>query len=496
MQYQNPILRGFNPDPSICRVGEDYYLVTSSFEYFPGIPVYHSTDLVNWRQIGNCIEREDQLPLAQAAAGKGVWAPTIRYAEDTFFVTANFQGSGNFIVRSADPAAGWSDPVWVDMTGIDPSMLFDGGRVFYCTNQRGADDREAISLAEVDPFTGALLSPARVIWHGMSDDRPQYLEAPHVYHIGGWYYLLAAEGGTGFQHMITAARSRDIWGPYESCEKSLLTNRYTADTGVACSGHGDLLEDHQGNWWVVHLATRPDDAWYSHLGRETFLLPVAWEGEWPVIGDGVSHIACEGPLWSEQKPLTPWQADFSACSPSWLFLRQPQMGNYAFQGDRLLLTPFTDRLSDPLGRPTFLALRQMDVDCGVETAFRFDPTQDSSEAGLAVFIADYGYYTCCKRRENGSNFLAVSRSGGGLLLVQVPAEEGALRLRLSAEKRQYTFSYAFGGQSLQQLAAFPVLTRQDAGKCFTGTLIGLFAQSPQSAENPMEVSLFRMAPTN
>ena len=492
MKYENPILRGFNPDPSICRVGQDFYLVTSSFEYFPGIPVYHSTDLVNWRQIGNCIEREAQLPFEIARAGEGIWAPTIRFHEGMFYVTACFKDDGNFIVHSSDPATGWSDPVKVAMTGIDPSLLFDGGKAYYCTNQRGEDDLEAISLAEIDPHTGALLSPAQVIWHGMAEDRPQYLEAPHVYRIGDWYYLLAAEGGTGRNHMITAARSRKLLGPYISCEKPLLTNRYTEGTGIACSGHGDLTDDPNGHWWAVHLATRPDDAWYSHIGRETFLLPVTWKNEWPVIGDGVSHLACEGPLWARQKKPAPWQADFRLCQPSWLFLRRPVRSHYQFLGDRLLLTPSTDRLSDALGRPTFLALRQMDIECAVEAEIVFDPAQDGSEAGLTVFIADYGYYTFGIQRLEGKKYIAVNRQGGSFSPLRFPIADGAVRLRIQADKTEYAVSYAVDGQEEKQAAALPVLTRADAGKGFTGTLIGLYAQCEQPGEQQAEIRSFRM----
>lgn len=491
MRYENPILRGFNPDPSICRVGKDYYLVTSSFEYFPGIPVYHSTDLVNWRQIGNCIERDDQLPYETAAAGQGMWAPTIRYHEGMYFVTATFQGFGNFIIHSADPATGWSNPVKVEMTGIDPSLLFDEGKVYYCTNQRGGDDLEAISLAEIDPFTGLLLSPAQVIWHGMSEDHPQYLEAPHVYHIGEWYYLVAAEGGTRFHHMITGARSRSVWGPYISCDRLILTNRFAENTGVAGSGHGDLVEDQNGNWWLVHLATRPDEAWYSHLGRESFLLPVTWEKEWPVIGDGASHLVCEGPLWAPQKLADSWQADFSFRQPQWLFLRKPGWGNYAFQGDKLLLTPSTDQLSDPLGRPTFLALRQMDMDCTVETEIEFDPMHDGSEAGLTIYVADYGYYTFCKRRENGGAALAVHRQGGSFQPVCIPAEDGPVRLKITAAKQEYSLSYAFNKEAFRELTIVPPLTRDVAGKGFTGTLIGLYAQCRHSNEKKAKVLSFR-----
>ena len=405
-------------------------------------------------------------------------------------MTATFQGFGNFIIHSENPAAGWSDPVKMAMSGIDPSLLFDEGKVYYCTNRRGEDDLEAISLSEIDPFTGALLSHARVIWHGMSDDRPQYLEAPHVYHIGEWYYLVAAEGGTRFHHMITGARSRNVWDPYASCERTLLTNRYVENTGVAGSGHGDLVEDQNGNWWIVHLATRPDEDWYSHLDRETFLLPVTWENEWPVIGDGASHLVCDGPLWAPQKMEDSWQADFSFRQPQWLFLRKPRWENYGFQGDKLLLMPSPDQLSDPWSRPTFLALRQMDMDCTVETEISFDPIYDGSEAGLTIYVADYGYYTFCKRRENGKNWLSVQRQGGAFQPISIPAEDGPVRLIITAAKQAYSLSYAFNKEPFRTLTIVPPLTKDDAGKGFTGTLIGLYAQCRHSNEKKAKVLSF------
>lgn len=494
MQYQNPILRGFNPDPSICRVGQDYYLVTSSFEFFPGIPVYHSTDLVNWRQIGNCIERTNQLPMEISTAGQGIWAPTIRWHQGRFYVTSTLKNYGNFIVQSADPATGWSDPVRVPMEGIDPSLLFDGDRVYYCTNQRAADGRESISMAQVDPDTGALLSEIRPIWHGMSDDRSQKLEAPHVYHIGDWYYLLAAEGGTSFGHMITAARSRSVWGPYTSCDAPLLTNRDREEDEVACSGHGDLFQDHRGNWWVVHLATRPDGKWYSHMGRESFLLPVTWYQDWPRIGDGRSHLQCEGPLWREQQPLAAWQADFSRRALQWLFVRSPELSRYRFLGDRLELQPATERLSDPLGKPTFLALRQLDIDCVAEAEISFSPRYEGSEAGLTIYIDQSGHYTFGLVRRGGRCVLAVQRPGDTFAPILRDIAPSVIRLRIVASKREYALYAASDEADYQYIASVPVLTWQEAGRCFTGTLIGLYAQSEQADEAPAVIRAFCMKP--
>lgn len=493
MKYQNPIIRGFNPDPSICRVDNDFYLVTSSFEYFPGIPVYHSTDLVNWTQIGNCIERPEQLPFETAAPDKGIWAPTIRFHNGKFYVTAKFMDYGNFIVSSVDPAGGWSDPVKVDIEGIDPSILFDSGKTYYCTNQRGTDGKEAISLAEIDIETGSLLSDIKAIWNGVSEDRPQYLEAPHIYHIGNWYYLIAAEGGTGYEHMITAARSQCIWGPYEDCENNpLLTNRNNPNGEIACSGHGDLIDDINGNWWVVHLATRPDGKWYSHMGRETFLLPVIWKNELPYIADGMSHIEYDAPLWSEQKTIPKWQADFSRLEPQWLFLRKPVMENYTLKDGCLILNPSPVKISDSTGSPTFIAARQKDIDCAVETRIDFSPVNDGDEAGLTIYISSSGYYSFCKKRVNGKNYIEIYKNNDMPALVIREIEDGILTLRIEASKKHYDLYYAVNDSGYVKFSNIGVLEKTDAGKCFTGTLIGLYAQCETKTEARAEIYSFYM----
>ena len=492
MKYTNPILPGFNPDPSICRVGGDYYLVTSSFEYFPGIPVYHSRDLVNWTLIGNCIHRPEQLPLDQAAPGMGIWAPTIRWHEGRFYVTAKEKNFGNFIVSAEDPAGPWSDPVRVDIGGIDPSILFDGGKAYYCTNDRAGAEREAISLVEIDPDTGMLLSPIRAIWHGVTSWRPQYIEAPHIYHIGDWYYLITAEGGTGYEHCITCARSRNIWGPYEDCPHVLLCNVPVGDTGTACAGHGDIVQAEDGSWWCVHLATRPDDAWYSHLGRETFLLPMTWENEWPVIGDGKSRVHMDGPLWAEQMRPVSWAADLTRLQPEWLFLRLPEIANYAFAQDGLTLTPSPVKISGLTGSPTMLCVRPLDIDCTVEADMTFAPLQEGDEAGVTMYLSAAGYICLGVKRLNGRNMLCVTCTKGGPRPLPIPAPGTSFTLRVEAEKTCYRLCAAGEDGVFCPVVTIPVLSRAEAGKCFTGTLFGVYAQCDTPTEARAKITRFTM----
>lgn len=425
----------------------------------------------------------------------GIWAPTIRYHNGKFYVTAKFQDYGNFIVSSEDPATGWSDPVLVDIGGIDPSILFEDGKAYYCTNHRIGENHEAISLVEINPDTGESLSEIREIWTGQAHDRkpqPQYLESPHVYHIGDWYYILAAEGGTGFTHMITCARSRNIWGPYENCPTyPILTNQFGPANGVECSGHGDLVEDHHGNWWIVHLATRPDDKWYSHLGRETFLLPVTWENEWPVVADGMSHIAWEGPLWAEQKPIPDWTADFSAFEPRWMFIRKRIAENYCCKDNKLYMKLSTNQLSTELCSPTFAAIRQPDIDCVCETKMNFSPAADGEEAGMAIYICHIGYYTFGVHRDNGRNYIVIRKCGTPFEPIWIPFEEkGTLSLKIEASKKEYALRYAINDEEYMTAATVPVLVKEEAGKAFTGTLIGIYAQSARPSETTAEVLSF------
>ncbi|MBO6248929.1 MAG: glycoside hydrolase family 43 protein, partial [Bacteroidales bacterium] len=204
----NPIIPGYHPDPSICRVGNDYYIVNSSFQYFPGVPIYHSTDLVNWEQIGNVLDRESQIPLMTADSYGGIFATTIRYHEGTYYmVTTNVTTGGNFFVTAKDPRGPWSEPVYLKQGGIDPSFLFEDGKCYMVSNPNG------IVLCEIDPVTGKQLTESKVLWYGTGG---RYAEGPHIYKKDGWYYLLISEGGTEMGHGLTVARSRDIWGPYES----------------------------------------------------------------------------------------------------------------------------------------------------------------------------------------------------------------------------------------------------------------------------------------
>ncbi|MCK0473380.1 glycoside hydrolase family 43 protein [Halalkalibacter sp. APA_J-10(15)] len=289
MKHKNLVISGFHPDPSVCKVGEEYYLVTSSFEYFPGVPIYHSVNLVNWKQIGYVLTQESQLPLTRIhsyTTSQGIYAPTIRYHNARFYViTTNVTVGKTFYVWAEDPNGPWSEPVVIEnLRGFDPSLFFDDdGKVYLTYAHFPGFGNDGIFQAELDIDTGRLLNEPVLIWHGTGGHSP---EGPHLYKINGWYYLLIAEGGTEYGHMVTVARSRKPFGEYESCPNNPIVSNRSSDKPIQGTGHADLVQDHNGEWWSVMLGFRPvKTSKLHHLGRETNLAPVAWDEDgWPSIG--------------------------------------------------------------------------------------------------------------------------------------------------------------------------------------------------------------------
>ncbi|WP_033261199.1 glycoside hydrolase family 43 protein [Amycolatopsis vancoresmycina] len=279
-----PIVPGFHPDPSICRVGDTYYLANSSFEYVPGVPIRRSTDLVSWDLVGHALTRPSQLPPSEGAANTGIYAPTLRHHDGRFYlVTTNILHGGHLIVTAEDPAGPWSDPVQVAGTdGIDPDLCWDEAGVCHLT---WASFRlPGIASVPIDPATGSMLAAPRPLWNGTGLAAP---EGPHLYRIEGWWYLLLAEGGTERGHAITIARARALEGPYEAAPSNpILTHRSTTHR-VQNTGHGDLVECPDGSWAMVYLGVRPrgKTPQFHVNGRETFLAGVDWVNGWPVVAE-------------------------------------------------------------------------------------------------------------------------------------------------------------------------------------------------------------------
>lgn len=412
----NPILPGCHPDPSICRVGDDYYLVTSTFEYFPGLPVFRSTDLASWECIGHVVTRADQLDYSGIASSGGLYAPTIRHHDGVFYVVCTLVDQqdaargGNFLMTAGDPAGPWSNPVWLDADGIDPSIFFDDdGRIWLHgtrpARQPAWHDQTEVWVREFDLATMALVGPEHVIWNGAVLGAV-WAEGPHLYKVDGRYYLLAAEGGTEFHHAVSVARSESVTGPYEGNPGNpVLTHRHLGRSAdVVGTGHADLVEAVDGSWWAVLLAMRPYGGYHYPLGRETFLVPVTWEDGWPVFAPGIGRVPAEVDV--------PFAARGPASSDGgWTSLRGPASAFAKADRDgwRIRLQPTA--LAEP-GTPSFLGVRQRhkDLDFDVTLAGELLPGE---EAGLAI-----------RQSESDHVRLAIIPAGGGLLARAVHRRAG------------------------------------------------------------------------
>lgn len=310
---KNPILSGFYPDPSICAVGEDYYLINSTFAYFPGLPIMHSKDLAHWEQVGNAMDRASQLPLGNCGHSQGLFAPTIRYHEGTFYVICtNVSHGGNYVITAKSPQGPWSEPYYLEgAQGIDPSLFFDeDGTCYYIgtrPNQAGCnyDGDWYIWIQELDLTTMKLIGEPIDVWNGAMRN-VVWPEGPHLYKKNDYYYIVHAEGGTGPDHAVTVCRSRNVFGPYENNKcNPILTHRHLGWAyPIKYVGHADLVETPEGDWYMVMLAVRPLDG-YTTMGRETFLAKVTWENDWPVVNPGVGMLTDEVEINLEEwNPLT------------------------------------------------------------------------------------------------------------------------------------------------------------------------------------------------
>ncbi len=480
-EYENPIIPGFHPDPSVCRVGEDYYLVCSSFEYFPGIPVFHSRDLIHWEQIGHCITRNSQLKLEKGHPNcTGIFAPTIRYHNGIFYViTTNVSGpeDGNFFVWTKDPYGEWSDPIKVDLPGIDPSLFFDeDGRCYY-TGCHGN-----IFLCEIDITNGKCLGDRKEIWTGTGGAYP---EGPHLYKINGCYYLQISEGGTELCHMITIARSKTIEGPYESCSRNpVLTTRSLA-LPVKAVGHADLIQAHNGSWWAVCLGIRPISYPYRHnLGRETFLCPVTWDEDgWPVYGnDGTLDLKMKAACLPEYSVPQPKDRDDFDCEKldlCWNFIYNPIPELWSLTDHPGFLTLYGNEHSlHEAEQLAWVGRRQEHIECKVRTLLSFFPVLDGEEAGLTVYMNHLHHYEIALTRMEGIGCLIVRRRIGSLWRIEniIPYEAESVYLELRADAENYSFFYSLDGEEYYKAGQGEVqyLTTEVGGR-FTGNYFGLYA---------------------
>ena len=496
--FANPVIPGFHPDPSVCRVGEDYYLITSTFEYFPGMPLYHSRDLVHWRCLGHVLDRPEQLNLDGVHPSQGIYAPTIRHHDGVFYVVVTVRRPAddgvhddNIIVHAADPAGPWSDPVTlVDQPGvIDPSLFFDDdGRAWYMANARVEDPPypgyRDIWLQELDLQAMRLVGERTLLWNGALKEASAP-EAPHIYKVGGTYYLLISEAGTFHDHAVTVARAERVEGPYEGNPRNpILTHRHLGlGHAITNPGHADLVDTPAGDWWMVALASRPRGGYFYNLGRETFLAPVAWEDGWPLVSPGHGRVRAveEAPALAAH----PWPSepacdhfDAPALGRAWNFLRTPRTVFHALDERpghlRLRLRP--ERLRD-LANPSFVGRRQQHLSFAARTAFDFEPQAANEHAGLALLQNNDNHFLFVV--ENGEARLVLRRRGEEETLGAVAAGAGRHYLKVEARDQEYSFYYADAPEAWVPVAEKTdgrVLSTQVAGG-FVGAYIGLYASA-------------------
>ena len=353
MQIKNPIIPGFNPDPSIVRVGDDFYVATSSFSYFPGIPIYHSRDLANWRRVGYAFSRPECLPLTPDRISGGLFAPTLRFHDGLFYViVANMSVLRTYVVTAENPAGPWSAPHELPLM-FDPDLFWDGDACYVAyasfspnfhhriVHRRLDTEKWEMTGAETDLWVGALVGAASP-------------EAPHLYKIGEYYYLLIAEGGTEHHHAVTIARAKSVDGPFEGYRGNpILTHRHLSCLHPICNvGHADLVELQDGSWYAAFLGSRLIEGYHKNMGRETFIAPVIWEDGWPDVSPETGK--CEFTYSAPNLPACPFppRADgFDIASPGsdWNFLGTPTGDFWRMDGDRLLLRAISQSV-----RPTDL----------------------------------------------------------------------------------------------------------------------------------------------
>lgn len=493
---QNPILKGFCPDPSIIRVGQDYYIATSTFEWWPGVRLFHSKDLQHWEQIPSPLRRESQLNLVGDPPSGGVWAPCLSYDGKRFFLIytdvktkkGRFYNTHNYLVHTDDIYGDWSDPVYLNSIGFDPSLFHDTDGKKYLINM--INGFKGVLVQELDSEYH-LTGPRRKIYAGSGLG---CTEGPHMYHIGDWYYLIVAEGGTGYHHCVTMARSKSVWGPFETAPENpiLTSDKENMDSLQKC-GHADIVETQNGEWYMVHLCSRPlsGERWCT-LGRETAIQKMSWDQEgWLRLKAGGSFAGreTEEPAGIEENYLQEEENGFFDD------FDEPRL-HLRYNSPRIDYNTFADctakkgcvRLTgreslNSLHRVSLLGVRQQKISCSAETQMDFVPEFPEQMAGLVYMYDAMNFYILGKTvTETGQTVLTLIKSDAGVISdemepVPIPrAEEIKLRAEVAADGMSVIFRYSLNGTDWQQAGGEQttrILTDEHC-KGFTGAYFGIY----------------------
>jgi len=513
--FTNPILQGGYPDPSICKVGDTFYIVNSSFEYFPGLPIHKSKDLINWELIGYGLHRKEQcekeVNLIDIQSDGGIHAPTIRHHKGTFYIiTTNVYYNEkekttdfiNFIITAKNPEGPWSEPHVLDgAPGIDPDIFFDeDGKVWYVGTHSpenpNFDGEGEIWLQEIDLENWRLIGERYFLWRGACGG--VWVEGPHMYKKDNRYYLMVAEGGTSFNHAVMIAVSESIKGPYISNERNpiLSTRHLSYDNWVHSTGHADLIELDDGRWYMVALGIRGDEDRGSNMGRETHLVPVQWEREpfwwkekkyeWPVVApqtgrvERTTQVPFQGTS-QKRKLLFHDNFDGSDLNLQWNFRRVPLDNVYSIKASegnlRLFLKPEVIR---ERGRASLMGFRQSESDFQYEAKMNFEPESNNSEAGISLFQKDNNYFTFTLIKKDNKNIiqLKLTEPNKNPQLISeknIPNYNGEIIFQVKSEYNSYSFYYALNGSEFQFLEK----TRSNhiLSKKYTGAYLGIYATS-------------------
>jgi len=508
IELVNPILTGFYPDPSVVKVGPDYYLVNSTFAYFPGIPVMHSRDLKNWKQVGNVISRPSQMNFLGDRMTRGLFAPAIDYHNGTFYVTCTLiDHKGNFVVTAKNPAGPWSDPVFLpEVKGIDPSLFFEGDKAYVIYNSDPPDNKplysghRSIKIIELDPVKLQTVGEAKIVVNGGVDlsKQPVWIEGPHLMKRNDWYYLYAAEGGTSVNHTEVVFRSRAPLGPFVPYEKNpILSQRELPrdrKAPITSAGHAQFVQGPDGQTYAIFLAVRPYEDNYYNTGRETFIAPVVWQDEWPIVNTGPAGVQYTYPAKFpevKQPGALPQSGNFGytlsfdkQIDPTLLFLRTVDSSSFSLGKSNGLTLKLKPETCQELGNPSFIGKRQQHLYCSAETELTFAAKAAPEKAGLVVFQDEKHFYYLCKSVEQGQPVLQLFKSTEQKtleLLAQAPLKAAGtkVQLRIKAEGDTYSFHFAENAKTwtvLKDKVDARFLSTQVAGG-FIGCLFGMYATS-------------------
>lgn len=516
--YANPILAGCYPDPSICRKGNDYYLVNSTFVYYPGIPIWHSKDLVNWEQIGYVLDRPSQLSFPKGIAiSNGIYAPAISYNpyNDTFYLIVTGVGNGgNFVVKTKDPAAGWSDPIFLpEVGGIDPSFLFDDDGKTYIVNNDDPDypaeydGHRAIRIREYDIKTDKVISKSQVIIDkGVHpEDKPIWVEGPHLYHIGDYYYLMAAEGGTEEGHSEVVFISKNPTGPFTPCDiNPILTQRTLSPdrpNPITCTGHADLIQTPEGDWWAVFLGVLPYETdKFCNTGRSTFMLPARWENNQPIILDEGAIVPTFVEKPKSCKTTTSTYGNFSYKDEfdgekdlRWMSLRGPADEWSRIENGKLIIEKREISLSDR-ATPSMLCQWMKHAYFSAETSVHFVAGDTTEMAGITCYMSDSNWFAfgLSRSKEGYPQIRVITRSQNKLeggnskyhidINKSLPSKADDMNICLKVVAKGITMDFYYSlnnGKKWKKLGPSFDATQLSVAKAggFTGAVVGLFATS-------------------